>query len=339
MTEVKWIKLSTDMFADEKVQLIESMPDADTVLVIWFKLLALAGRTNASGYLLLNQSIPYTEDMLVTIFGRNINVIRYALQTFQQFGMIEFDHQNTIYISNWEKHQNIDGLEKIREQNRLRKQKQRDRMRLEVTRDTLELEQPVQKEAQNEVQLVQKSEQKVQHEAQKTAGEKWETAPDQHPEAKRGAPCHVTGHGKSHTSHATEEEKEKELYIAQAQRAPGAQSEKEFTEFWDIYPKRKDRKAAFEKFKTTRKRHELETILKGTRGYAAECKRENREQKYIKHAKTFLNQESFLDYTTQEEEKPVQLMKNIGEDKPEERETWRNTNASSTKKPSGSGLL
>ncbi|WP_176744987.1 phage replisome organizer N-terminal domain-containing protein, partial [Staphylococcus sp. HMSC034D07] len=33
-------------------------------------------------------------------------------------------------VSNWEKHQNIEGLEKIREQNRLRKQKQRKKQKL-----------------------------------------------------------------------------------------------------------------------------------------------------------------------------------------------------------------
>ncbi len=63
--------------------------------------------------------------MLATLFNRPIATVRLALQTFQQFGMIEITDDQYICISNWEKHQNVDGLEKIREQNRLRKQKQR----------------------------------------------------------------------------------------------------------------------------------------------------------------------------------------------------------------------
>ncbi|WOA56436.1 phage replisome organizer N-terminal domain-containing protein [Bacillus mycoides] len=138
MSEVKWIKLSTSMFEDEKIRLIESMPEADTLLIIWIRLLAQAGKTNASGYIFLSKNIPYSDEMLATIFNRPIATVRLALQTFQQFGMIEITDDQYICISNWEKHQNVDGLEKIREQNRLRKQKQREKLKLEMSRDSHE---------------------------------------------------------------------------------------------------------------------------------------------------------------------------------------------------------
>ncbi|OOR10813.1 replication protein [Bacillus cereus] len=139
MSEVKWIKLSTSMFEDEKIRLIESMPEADTLLIIWIRLLAQAGKTNASGYIFLSKNIPYSDEMLATLFNRPIATVRLALQTFQQFGMIEITDDQYICISNWEKHQNIDGLEKIREQNRLRKQKQREKLKLEMSRDSHEI--------------------------------------------------------------------------------------------------------------------------------------------------------------------------------------------------------
>ena len=44
MAEVKWIKIVTDVFDDEKILLIESLPEADSIIVIWFKLLCLAGK-------------------------------------------------------------------------------------------------------------------------------------------------------------------------------------------------------------------------------------------------------------------------------------------------------
>ncbi|EDX54271.1 gp45 (plasmid) [Bacillus cereus W] len=127
MADVKWIKLSTSMFEDEKIRLIESLPEADTLLIIWIKLLSQAGRTNANGYIFLSENIPFTEEMLSTLFNRPIATVRLALQTFKQFGMIDITDDQYICISNWEKHQNVDGLEKIREQNRLRKQKQREK--------------------------------------------------------------------------------------------------------------------------------------------------------------------------------------------------------------------
>lgn len=125
--EVKWIKITTQMFEDEKIKIIENMPEADTILIVWIKLLILAGRTNADGYIYLSQHVPYTEEMLATIFNRPITTVRLALETFKQFGMVEQTEARFIKITNWEKHQNVEGLEKIRKQNRLRKQRQREK--------------------------------------------------------------------------------------------------------------------------------------------------------------------------------------------------------------------
>ncbi|MFD1066658.1 phage replisome organizer N-terminal domain-containing protein [Oceanobacillus locisalsi] len=127
MSDVKWIKISTNMFEDEKIRLIEQMPEADTILIIWVKLLSQAGRTNASGYIYLSENIPYTDEMLATIFNRPIGTVRLALETFQQFGMIEIDEHSFISISNWEKHQNIEGMERVKALNAERNRKYRER--------------------------------------------------------------------------------------------------------------------------------------------------------------------------------------------------------------------
>ncbi|HDR4514561.1 TPA: phage replisome organizer N-terminal domain-containing protein [Bacillus cereus] len=132
MADVKWIKLTTNMFEDEKIRLIESMPEADTLLIIWIKLLAQAGKTNANGYIFLNENIPYTEDMLATIFNRPIAVVRLALQTFKQFGMIEVDSNQFISVSNWGKHQSLNGLDKIREDTKKRVAAYRERKKLNL---------------------------------------------------------------------------------------------------------------------------------------------------------------------------------------------------------------
>lgn len=129
MSKVKWIKITTDIFNDEKIQLIESMPECDTILVIWFKLLALAGKSNNNGLVMISDKVPYTKDMLVTLFRRKKTVVELALHTFTQFGMIEILDNDMILVSNWEKHQNVKGLESIREQNRIRQKKHRDKQK------------------------------------------------------------------------------------------------------------------------------------------------------------------------------------------------------------------
>ena len=126
MADVKWIKIVTDIFDDEKILLIEQMPEADTVLVLWFKLLCLAGKTNNSGIVMLSDKIAYTDEMLSAIFRRPLNTVRLALSTFERFGMIEIVN-NIITVSNWEKHQNEAKLESLREYNRIAKQREREK--------------------------------------------------------------------------------------------------------------------------------------------------------------------------------------------------------------------
>ena len=104
--EVKWIKIVTDIFDDEKILFIEQLPEADSIIVIWFKLLTLAGKINNGGVMLFRDNIPYTDEMLATIFRRPINTVRLALKTFEKFGMVEIIN-NAITIPNWSKHQSL----------------------------------------------------------------------------------------------------------------------------------------------------------------------------------------------------------------------------------------
>ncbi len=129
MADVKWIKITTNIFDDEKMLLIESMPAADSIIVIWFKLLALAGKQNNDGVFLLNDKIAYTDDMLAAIFRRDINTVRLALDTFEKFGMVELI-DGVITIPNWSKHQSLDSYEKKKERDRVYQAKRREKQKL-----------------------------------------------------------------------------------------------------------------------------------------------------------------------------------------------------------------
>ena len=62
--------------------------------------------------------------MLATIFRRDLNTVRLALKTFEEFGMIEVV-DNVITIPNWNKHQTLDAYEKKKERDRLYQQNRR----------------------------------------------------------------------------------------------------------------------------------------------------------------------------------------------------------------------
>lgn len=128
MTEVRWIKIVVDIFDDDKIKLIEALPDGDSIIVCWFKLLCLAGRTNNSGVLFLADKLPYTDEMLATVFRRPLQTVRLALATFEQFHMVEIIN-GVITIPNWEKHQTLDEMEKVRAQTRERVSRYREKQK------------------------------------------------------------------------------------------------------------------------------------------------------------------------------------------------------------------
>lgn len=110
MADVKWIKIVTDLFEDEKIVLIEQMPKGGSILLVWFKLLCLAGKQNNSGVFAMKNGKPYTADMLAAIFRCEPELVKLALETFEGFGMVEIT-DGVITIPNWGKHQNLDSME------------------------------------------------------------------------------------------------------------------------------------------------------------------------------------------------------------------------------------
>ena len=134
--DIKWIKIATGIFSDEKILLIEQMPEGDSIIVIWFKLLCMAGKENNCGVFVMGGKIPYTEEMLSTIFRRKLSTVQLALKTFEAFGMIEIisdNAGNNVYtIPNWQKHQSAESMDKIREQTRKRVAKHREQQRIAV---------------------------------------------------------------------------------------------------------------------------------------------------------------------------------------------------------------
>lgn len=128
MPEVKWIKITTDIFDDEKILLIESLPDAYAIITVWFKLLCLAGKMNNSGVFMMNNRVAYTDAMLATIFRMKETTVQLALKTFEQFGMVEIV-DGVITIPNWGKHQSLDQLENKKEYMRTYMQEYREKQR------------------------------------------------------------------------------------------------------------------------------------------------------------------------------------------------------------------
>ena len=124
MAEVKWIKITTDMFDNRKIKHLRRLPDGNNIVLIWVMLLTMAGRCNANGMIFLTENIPYTPKMLADELNFEENTVQLALQALEQLGMI-VTNNGYFTIAGWEEYQNIEGMEKIREQTRQRVAKYR----------------------------------------------------------------------------------------------------------------------------------------------------------------------------------------------------------------------
>lgn len=131
MADVKWVKITTDMFDNRKIKHLRRLPEGNNIVLIWVMLLTMAGRCNAGGMIFLTENIPYTPKMLADELDFEESTVLLALQALEQFSMIATDGQH-FRIAGWDEYQNIEGMDKIREQNRLRKQRQRERRRIEA---------------------------------------------------------------------------------------------------------------------------------------------------------------------------------------------------------------
>lgn len=118
MAEIKWIKLTTDMFDNRKIKHLRKLPDGNNIVLIWVMLLTMAGRCNAGGMIFLTENIPYTPKMLADELGFEENTVRLALEALDSLNMVVMN-KGHFTVAGWEEYQNIEGMEKIRESRRL----------------------------------------------------------------------------------------------------------------------------------------------------------------------------------------------------------------------------
>ena len=135
MSEVKWIKLTVDMFDNRKIKYLRTLPEGNNIVLIWVMLLTMAGRCNSGGMIFLTENIPYTGQVLANELGFESSTVELALRVLSSLGMIS-EIDGYIQIEGWDSHQSTDRLERIREQNRIRKQRERERKRISMSQDS-----------------------------------------------------------------------------------------------------------------------------------------------------------------------------------------------------------
>lgn len=130
MADLQWLKLSTNFFDNNKIKLLESERDGDTLIRVWIQLLTIAMKCNYQGRLSITEDKPMTADDISKIMGKSEKKIIKYLEKFEELKMIIIE-ENFYKIKNWSKYQSADKLEEIRLQNCIRQQKYREKKKSE----------------------------------------------------------------------------------------------------------------------------------------------------------------------------------------------------------------
>ena len=130
MADLQWLKLSTNFLDNNKIKLLESERDGDTLIRVWIQLLTIAMKCNYQGRLSITEDKPMTANDISKIMGKSEKKITKYLEKFKELKMIIIE-ENFYKIKNWSKYQSADKLEEIRLQNCIRQQKYREKKKSE----------------------------------------------------------------------------------------------------------------------------------------------------------------------------------------------------------------
>lgn len=130
MAKLSFIKLDIEIMNDSKIKMIRKMPDGAKLFELWIGLLCLAMKSGRPGCVEIGDGLPFTARMLSAELDIPETTIDLGLQTFVDLRMIEVFEDATIFLSNFEKHQELEKIEIKKINERDRKRTYRDKIKL-----------------------------------------------------------------------------------------------------------------------------------------------------------------------------------------------------------------
>lgn len=129
--DVKWIKFMVGTFDGMSFKRVKRakidgvINFRDKLTAVWFELLDLGGKVNNQGFLVNDEFAFRNYEDIAIVLDRTTEEVEMCIKWFVTEGMMKII-DDIFLISNWEKYQNTEGLEKIRLQNKERQQRFRE---------------------------------------------------------------------------------------------------------------------------------------------------------------------------------------------------------------------
>ena len=92
-----WLKLHNNFFEKEEIKMLLAMPNGTMYVIIYLKLLLKSLETE--GTLIFKRTIPYTPEMIASITGENIDVVRIAIDIFINFRLMDSLENGALFMN------------------------------------------------------------------------------------------------------------------------------------------------------------------------------------------------------------------------------------------------
>lgn len=92
-----YLRLKENFFDSEEMKIIEGMPDGYLYSNILLKLYLRSLKTD--GRLMLGGKIPYSPEMISSVTGHPVGIVKQAISIFKELGLIEILDNGAIYIT------------------------------------------------------------------------------------------------------------------------------------------------------------------------------------------------------------------------------------------------
>lgn len=92
-----YLRLKENFFDSEEMKIIEGMPDGYLYSNILLKLYLCSLKTD--GRLMLGGKIPYSPEMISSVTGHPVGIVKQAISIFKELGLIEILDNGAIYIT------------------------------------------------------------------------------------------------------------------------------------------------------------------------------------------------------------------------------------------------
>lgn len=86
-----WIRLKENFFEDDRIRIIASVPDGDSILIFYLKLMLKS--IQGEGELFKDRGIDCTPQILGAVTGTDPNIVQRALELLQSLNMIETEQE------------------------------------------------------------------------------------------------------------------------------------------------------------------------------------------------------------------------------------------------------